>query len=198
MEDNPITSILISLESWIDEFTLPEKLDNVDFKSLWDVHPKEYGLVKIYGKEIQTPRWQQTYGLDYKFSGVDHKALPIPEVFQPFYDWAINTDYGPFNQMLVNWYQDGSHYIGKHSDDERQLVKGAPILSVSLGATRKFRIRKKKTNKIFTDILMPDGTVLVMGGNFQKEFTHEVPKIGGKKGKKVGPRINITFRCFLD
>lgn len=41
---------------------------------------------------------------------------------------------------------------------------------------------------------MPHGTVLVMGGKFNTEFTHEVPKIGGKKGEETGKRINITFR----
>lgn len=43
---------------------------------------------------------------------------------------------------------------------------------------------------------MPDGTFLVMGGTFQKEFTHEVPKINGVKGENIGKRINITFRQF--
>jgi hypothetical protein len=36
---------------------------------------------------------------------------------------------------------------GAHSDDEKQLVVGAPILSVSLGATRKFRVRDRGPGK---------------------------------------------------
>ena len=32
---------------------------------------------------------------------------------------------------------------GKHSDDERDLVPGAPILSFSFGSTRTFRVTKK-------------------------------------------------------
>ena len=43
---------------------------------------------------------------------------------------------------------------------------------------------------------MPDRTVLVMGGRFQKEFKHEVPKIAGGRGQRIGRRINITFRQF--
>jgi alkylated DNA repair dioxygenase AlkB len=126
-----------------------------------------------------------------------HEKLPVPELFLPFFLWASSLGYGKFNQMFVNWYKDGNHYIGKHSDDEKQLRKDSPIVSVSLGATRKFRIRKKG-EKGFRDILLPHGTVIVMGGKFQKEFTHEVPKIIGEKGKKVGPRINITFRQFVE
>lgn len=30
----------------------------------------------------------------------------------------------------------------------------------------------------------------------QREFTHEVPKIAGKKGEGAGRRINITLRAF--
>lgn len=46
----------LSTDSWLDEFSLDEKLD-IDFDSLWDTHPEEYGLVKIYGKVLHTPRW---------------------------------------------------------------------------------------------------------------------------------------------
>ena len=47
--------------------------------------------------------------------------------------------------FLVNWYQDGDHYIGWHSDDESQLDQTAPIYTISLGATRTFKTREKKT-----------------------------------------------------
>ena len=36
-----------------------------------------------------------------------------------------------------------------------------------------------------------------MGGDFQKEFTHEIVKVSGKKGENVGKRINLTFRQFV-
>jgi alkylated DNA repair dioxygenase AlkB len=105
---------------------------------------------------------------------------------------------GEFNQILLNWYSDGLHYIGPHSDDERQLVTESPVLSVTRGAARKFRLRQKKVKGILKDVLMPDGTVLVMGGKFQKELTHDVPKVGGAKGAAVGRRINVTLRQFSE
>ena len=49
---------------------------------------------------------------------------------------------------------------------------------------------------INVDILTPNGSVLVMGGRFQKKFRHEIVKIGGESAKKVGPRISITLRQF--
>jgi alkylated DNA repair dioxygenase AlkB len=192
-----VTFIPLSRQSWIDQFTLSPTIP-IDFEVLWNIHPDMYGLIKVAGKEISTPRWQQTYGRSYTFSGMDHPALPIPKEVQHLHDWANESMYGPFNQVLINWYQNGNHYIGKHSDDERPLVPQAPILSISLGAERVFRIRDKETQEIVNDITMTDGMVLVMGGMHQREFLHEVPKISGAKGDRVGRRINITFRRFKD
>ena len=36
----------------------------------------------------------------------------------PFVDKLGN---GPFDQVLVNWYQNGNDYISAHSDDEPQI-----------------------------------------------------------------------------
>ena len=77
------------------------------------------------------------------------------------------------------------------------------------GATRpgvrKFRIRRKDKQsfeygdgnpceseiaKKFWDIEMPPQMCLVMTGNFQREFTHEIPK----QVKVEGPRLSCTFR----
>lgn len=127
-----------------------------------------------------------------------HAPLPIPKELQELYDWVRNSEYGPFNQMMINWYQHGQHFIRAHRDDEKPLVPNSPILSISIAATRTFRIRDYSTKKIVKDILMPNGTVLVMGGKFNTQFTHEVPKIGGEKGKTIGRKINITFRRFKD
>lgn len=75
------------------------------------------------------------------------------------------------------------------------MVPLSPILSLSFGATRKFRIRDKN-DKIIKDIDLHDSDIIVMCGNMQKEFKHEIVKVSGEKGAKVGKRINITFRQF--
>ncbi len=94
-----------------------------------------------------------------------------------------------FNGILVNKYESGLDYIGKHSDDESNL-SNVGVVSISYGASRKFRIRDKKTNKIKLDVLTNSYELLHMGGDFQKEFTHEIPI--EKKVKE--PRISFTFR----
>jgi alkylated DNA repair dioxygenase AlkB len=103
-----------------------------------------------------------------------------------------------FNSSLINWYMDGTHYIGTHADDERQLVPLSPIFTASLGATRLFRIRQKEDGKIVKDLYVKNGDILVMGGAMQKHFKHEIVKLSEAKGKLLGPRISLTFRQFVE
>jgi alkylated DNA repair dioxygenase AlkB len=105
----------------------------------------------------------------------------------------VNTEFNTdFNGILVNEYPDGTHYIGKHSDDESAL-SNAGVVCISYGASRKFRIRNKLTGTIVMDIPTTSKEIWVMGGDFQKEFTHEVPV--EKKVKEK--RISFTFRKHL-
>ena len=45
------------------------------------------------------------------------------------------------NGLLLNWY-DGrlGHYIGKHRDSRVNMIHGAPIVTISLGEERSFRL----------------------------------------------------------
>ncbi|KAL4421409.1 hypothetical protein ABPG75_010700 [Micractinium tetrahymenae] len=195
--------IQLSGASWVDKFRAPRELvppgplgtSLVD--RLWVLRPPERGSVRIMGRTVQVPRWQQSYGRAYTFSGQTLGGGPVPPELQPYLDWANSLPQygGRFDEILLNWYENGQHCIGKHHDDETQLIQGAPIISISLGAERTFRIRATSGERR-RDIAMPHGTVLVMGGAMQKEFSHEVPKIDGEKGKWVGRRINVTLRQF--
>ena len=63
----------------------------------------------------------------------------------------------------------------------------------SYGVTRKFRIRDKMNSKIVLDVPTSSNNLLIMGGDFQKEFTHEIPL----EKKVKGSRISFTFRRHL-
>jgi len=189
--------IQLDTDSWVTRGMLPNHLAELDFAAIWALHPANYNQIKIYGKMVTMPRYTQTYLKNYTYSGVEHIALPLPDILQPFFEWANNLMDGmQFNQVLVNWYQDGSHYIGAHADNERQLVRDYPIISISLGAERLFRIRDKETKEVVSDIVMKDCSYMVMCGKMQQNYTHEVPKVMGRRGDELGPRINITFRNF--
>ena len=187
---------ILDEDCWIEQ----GHINNIeyDFDTLWCIHPEEFGSVKYGSKVISTPRWQKCYCRPYYFSGMTHDALPLPNEFQPFLEWANSLLYPDwkFNQVLVNWYGDGHHYISKHADAEYQIVPKSPIVSISLGQERTFRIRNKSDDAIVLDLPMPDKTYVSMCGAMQERFLHEVPKVMGAKGEKMGRRINITFRVF--
>lgn len=99
-----------------------------------------------------------------------------------------------YNGILINKYSGGEDYIGKHSDDERGIDSIVGVIAISYGAVRKFRIRNKLTNKIEVDVPTESNKIIQMAGDFQKEFTHEIPV-----QKKVnGVRYSLTFRKHLE
>jgi alkylated DNA repair dioxygenase AlkB len=181
---------------------------HMDLDELLTLKPEQVNTVIILGREIPTPRFVAHYIRPYSYTGKSHAAEPLPELLQPLLDWAnrycseqpewrgLYEAGKEFNQALVNFYMDGLHYIGKHSDDERQLEENSPIFSISFGQTRTFRIRTKSDSAIIRDISMKNNSFIVMGGTMQKHYTHEVPKVMGQKGAALGPRVNVTFRMF--
>ena len=77
--------------------------------------------------------------------------------------------------------------MGLHADNEPGL--GDVIGSLSLGATRAFRIRHNTTKEART-FRLGHGTLVIMAGTMQRFWKHEVPKTT----EHVGERINLTFR----
>lgn len=190
----------LSEDSWLDTFQIPDRLipNEEKFEELWSLHPTIQNKVMIRGHLKTMPRFQQSYIKDYWFSGMNSLSKSLPKPFKPYLDYFNDLEEygGKFNQVLLNWYQNGHNYIGSHRDDESQLRNDSPIVTLSLGAVRKFRVRKKWNKEVVKDIDMTPGLFLVMGGKFQKEFKHEVVKISGKKGERTGRRISITLRQF--
>jgi alkylated DNA repair dioxygenase AlkB len=171
---------------------------------LLPLRPAEQGKVRIMGAEVTTPRFSAHYLRSYKYTGMIHPAEPLPQTLQPLLDWANGRaeEWGApagrtFNQALVNFYMDGTQCIGRHSDDESQLAPGGIIFSASFGQTRIFRIhRKNQRGDRVMDLDCTDRSFIVMAGAMQKEFAHEVPRVSGLRGAKMGPRVNVTFRMF--
>jgi len=135
------------------------------------------------------PRLIASYGdtgVTYRYSGVDNAALPWTDTLLEIKK-KIETVQGKYNYCLLNRYRSGSDSMGWHSDDEPEM--GNVIGSLSLGATRKFRIRHNTTRETQT-FLTGNGTLIIMTGTMQQFWQHEVPKTK----LNVGERINLTFR----
>jgi len=178
---------------------IPEEIrvDTKLFNELWDIHPTERGEVIIYGKKMKTPRWQQSYGRDYYYSGMLHKALPINKhwFLECILEWVKDHSGKPYEQILINWYENGNDYIGAHSDDEKQLVQNSDIYSFSFGQKRDFVVKAKAKDDPFKKTMeLFDNSLIIMHGDMQKHYHHLVPKRA--ISKCLGHRINITFRLF--
>lgn len=97
-----------------------------------------------------------------------------------------------YNGVLLNWYPAGMAVgIGKHADDERNLVPNQPIVSVSLGQTVDFILEEKRGDERLV-VPLKDGDVFIMGEYCQKYYYHSCPYIKMKED-----RISLTFREFL-
>jgi hypothetical protein len=147
----------------------------------WEQKPGIFGHMQ--------PRLIASYGdtgISYRYSGVDNVALPwLPVLLE--IKMKIESVMGQYNYCLVNRYRSGSDSMGWHADDEPELEN--VIGSLSLGATRKFRIRHNVTRETQT-FLAGHGTLIIMAGSMQNFWQHEVPKTK----LHVGERINLTFR----
>jgi len=137
------------------------------------------------------PRLTASYGdegVTYFYSGTKNTALPwtatLLEIKQ-----KIEAAEGQYNFCLLNRYRSGADSVGMHADNEPGM--GNVIGSLSLGATRTFRIRHNLTKETRT-FSVCHGTLIIMAGTMQQFWKHEIPKTT----QAVGERINLTFRTI--
>ena len=147
------------------------------------------------------PRDEAYYGdpgSNYTYSRREYKPLAwIPELFSlktrvedatPAAAYAnLGLPRLGYNAVLCNLYRNGNDSVGLHADAEPEM--GPVIASVSLGTERLFRLKSLKGSVVLAERLAP-GSLLIMAGQTQKNFKHEVPKEAGVEQ----PRINLTFR----
>lgn len=145
------------------------------------------------------PRDEAYYGdsgTNYTYSRREYKPLPwIPELLSlkhrveeatPAVAYE-NEGLPGYNAVLCNLYRKGTDSVGLHADAEPEM--GPVIASVSLGAERLFRLKRLNGGVVFAERLA-HGSLLIMAGETQKDFRHEVPK----EPEVSEARINLTFR----
>lgn len=166
--------------------------DGDAFQTLWDLHPPGRQTIHVHGRAVKLPRWQQAYGMDYRFSGQTSRALPVPAPLAPYIDWARRALDPRHNSLLLNWYDAAErHYIGKHRDSDIDRVAGSDIVTISLGEARIMRMRPYRLSG-HVDVPVPDGAVLIIPWTTNRAWTHEVPHFA----RYCGRRISITVRAF--
>jgi alkylated DNA repair dioxygenase AlkB len=95
-----------------------------------------------------------------------------------------------FTSCLLNLYRDGNDSNGWHADNEKELGQNPVIASLSLGETRKFKMKHRRDKSLKYDLDLVSGSLLIMKGGTQHHWLHQVPKTK----RPVGERINLTFR----
>jgi alkylated DNA repair dioxygenase AlkB len=150
--------------------------------------------MNMYGKKVHFPRLTAWYGDNdkpYSFSGITlqpkiwtKELLEIKAKIEPL----TNVQ---FNSVLLNRYRSGNDSISWHTDAEKELGQNPVIASVNFGATRKFQLRHINT-KEKVEIELTHGSLLIMKGELQHFWQHQVPKTS----KFVNERINLTFRVI--
>ncbi|MEJ6475119.1 alpha-ketoglutarate-dependent dioxygenase AlkB [Pseudoalteromonas piscicida] len=154
--------------------------------------PWQQNTITLFGKTHQTPRLERFIAdpdVRYSYSGKLLENAPWPPMLLGIRATLEQRFNVTFNAVLANFYRDGQDSMGWHSDDEPELGPTPVIASLSLGATRKFKIRHK-SNQSVTDILLETGSLLVMQGDSQRDYQHALPK----QAKVTQGRINLTFR----
>ncbi len=155
--------------------------------------------IKMFGRTVRIPRLQAWYGdanVDYRYSGKTLTPLPWQsDLLQLKYRCEAVTG-NSFNSVLANWYRDGQDSMGWHADNEPELLQGAAIASISLGAARDFDFKHVNDTKHQPQrqrVVLEHGSLLVMAGNTQQFWQHALPK----RQRCDTSRLNFTFRCII-
>ena len=170
------------------------------FKTFMRTIPFTQGKVRVYGKLCDERRLTSMHvrypgeGKKYKYSGTTKRVKPFTEEMEKIAKRIERKFHIHVDMCLCNLYEDGDRNIGWHSDQEADMssANGGPhIFSISLGTTRKFRLRKKtETGGYHEELTLNSGDLVHMQRNCQKLYKHCVPV----EKKVKDPRINLTFR----
>ena len=154
--------------------------------------------ITFYGKSHPVPRlvsWSGDKGVHYSYSGQKFCSEGWSKGLKEAKLEIEETLGVPFNSVLANYYPEGKHHMGWHSDNEPELGESPVIASLSLGGTRRFLYRPKKKGQSSSSekLDLPSGSLLVMASDFQKNYEHRV----APTKKDVEGRINLTYRFIF-
>ena len=151
--------------------------------------------IKLYGRAIPLPRltaWFGDEGKTYMYSGITVEPEPWTPTLLEIKTRIEEVSERKFNSVLLNYYRTERDSVSWHSDDEPELGKNPIIGSVSFGDVRTFQLKHKTDKSLTISKDLPDGSYLVMAGSTQHHWLHQIPK----RTRKIGPRINLTFRVI--
>ena len=186
---------------------IPHAIPDADrlFRALLNGLPWVRHTYKIKGKTGPVPREEVWVGeVGYTYGGRRYPGWDEPGgckftsdllIIKATVESLTNTQY---SSVLCNLYLDEDDCVSQHCDCEPTMSDTHPISSVSLGATRRFRVRRSKEPDskvgvgVWTTYNLEHGSLCVMQPGMQTAWVHEVPREKSPRG----PRINLTFRVY--
>lgn len=160
--------------------------------ALMEEVPWQRDEISMFGKRLITARkvaWYADEGLSYSYSGTTKQPQQWSAVLDEIRQQVEGLTGENYNSCLLNLYHNGGEGMGWHSDDEKSIVAGSSIASLSFGAGRKFSFKHKRS-KQSVSVILENGSLLDMRGSTQENWLHQLPKT-----KRVSEaRINLTFR----
>lgn len=168
---------------------------NLFFNRLLQEVPWQQDEIIVYGKNHQQPRLTALYGNEgkpYAYSNIIMHPHPWNSLLTYIKEMVEEVCEETFTTVLLNLYRDGKDSNGWHSDNEKELGRNPIIASLSLGAKRIFHLKHNTNNDLRQRILLENGSLLIMKGETQHFWKHQIPKTE----KEIGSRINLTFRII--
>ncbi len=151
--------------------------------------------ITLFGKTHKQPRLTALYANNnnpYSYSGIIMNPLILTSSLIEIKNKVEQLSNHTYSSCLLNLYRDGNDSNGWHSDDEKELGINPVIASVSFGEARWFHFKHKTQPDLKHKMLLENGSLLIMKGTTQHYWKHQIPKTK----KKIGARINLTFRTI--
>jgi alkylated DNA repair dioxygenase AlkB len=148
--------------------------------------------ITVWGQTRLQPRLTSWVGeRAYSYSGMTLAPAPWSALLQALRETVQQLTGCAFNSVLLNYYRNERDSMGMHSDDEPELGLAPAIASLSLGATRTFVLKHKRSGAT-VKLDLADGSLLLMAGCLQANWRHGIHK----RRQPTGARLNLTFRLI--
>lgn len=174
----------------------PESEANDIFQKLYRDIPWQQDNITVFGKTYQQPRLTALFGNEgkpYSYSNITMQPHPWNELLLDIKSKIEKATGETFTTVLLNLYRDGKDSNGWHADNERELGQNPVIASVSFGEKRIFQLKHNTIKDCKQNLLLENGSLLLMKGTTQHYWKHQIPKTA----KPINQRINLTFRTIL-
>jgi len=174
---------------------LTEENANSLFQELLENTPWQQDQITVYGKKHLQPRLTALYGNEgkpYSYSNIVMQPNQWTFSLQKIKSLLENISETNFTTVLLNYYRDGNDGNGWHADNEKELGINPVIASLSLGAERNFQLKHNTDTSLKKNLILENGSLLLMKGTTQHFWKHQIPKTT----RPIGSRINLTFRVI--